>query len=532
MAGRREPQLVRLQSSVFALPRWALLIGLIIRCVFRAVRFVFRYWRVTGPAFLLAWLGFNAGWKTVPILLVLVAAGLSGWRVGHRESFDRWVRWPFASRWRRWWLYRRGWEPTMRACGLSVSHGSELYWPRVLSVTSSVAGDVVRLRMLRGQTPEHYTGKSAELAYSFGTRLCRVFSGRVNVSPRVHSGRLGSVMTWCERRKYGRDRPTEMTLVFVRGDLLAYVMPAIAADRIASAPDLARLPVGLREDNAPLHLGLAQTHILIAGATGAGKGSVIWSILRAMAGGIRSGLVQVWAIDPKGGMELAMGQRMFARFAYSSLTEMADVLDQAVDVMRERQNRLAGAVRQHTPTPQDPTIVVLVDELAALTAYLTDKDLRARIESALAMLLSQGRALGVHVIAAVQDPRKEVVKFRDLFPTRVGLRMTEDEQVDMVLGAGARKRGALADQIPASLPGVGYMVLDQRPEPVRVRFTHVTDEHIRDMNARFACPNPYRSGPVDQEASTSRPTVPAQTSAGRRTGVMPAGLLDKLRAEQ
>jgi hypothetical protein len=52
------------------------------------------------------------------------------------------------------------------------------------------------------------------------------------------------------------------------------------------------------------------------------------------------------------------------------------------------------------------------------------------------MRLSQGRAVGVHVIAALQDPCGDVLPFRDLFPTRIALRMTGPEQADMVLGDG------------------------------------------------------------------------------------------------
>jgi S-DNA-T family DNA segregation ATPase FtsK/SpoIIIE len=65
---------------------------------------------------------------------------------------------------------------------------------------------------------------------------------------------------------------------------------------------------------------------------------------------------------------------------------------------------------------------VVVDELAALTAYCTDRDAKRRFEAALSLLLSQGRAVGFYVIAALQDPRKEVVAFRDLFTTRIALR--------------------------------------------------------------------------------------------------------------
>jgi len=122
----------------------------------------------------------------------------------------------------------------------------------------------------------------------------------------------------------------------------------------------------------------------------------------------------------------------------------------------------------------------VVDEIASLTSYCPDKKIKDRIRAALQMLLSQGRAVGYLVIAAVQDPRKEVLPFRDLFPTRIALRLAEAEQVDLVLGDGAYDRGAACERIPVSLPGVGYMRLEGRPEPVRVRVAYVTDDDITD----------------------------------------------------
>jgi hypothetical protein len=50
--------------------------------------------------------------------------------------------------------------------------------------------------------------------------------------------------------------------------------------------------------------------------------------------------------------------------------------------------------------------VILIDELAALS-YVNERDRRRRIDNALGLLLSQGRAVGVTVIGAIQDPRKE-----------------------------------------------------------------------------------------------------------------------------
>src|SRR4029079_15719398 len=108
---------------------------------------------------------------------------------------------------------------------------------------------------------------------------------------------------------------------------------------------------------------------------------------------------------------------------------------------------------------------------------------------------SQGRAVGVSVVGAVQDPRKEIVTMRDLFPTRVALRLTEADPVGLVLGQGARDRGARCDQIPESLPGVGYVGLDGVAEPVRVRFAHITDEDIAQTVTHYAPPQKAR-GPL------------------------------------
>jgi DNA segregation ATPase FtsK/SpoIIIE, S-DNA-T family len=127
---------------------------------------------------------------------------------------------------------------------------------------------------------------------------------------------------------------------------------------------------------------------------------------------------------------------------------------------------------------------VLVDEVAFLTAYQPDKGLRERVKAALATLTTQGRAVGYCVVAALQDPRKEVMSIRNLFPDRIAMRLDEPEQVDMVLGDGARDRGATADLIstdPATGAGVAFVRLEANPDPVRVRAAWVCDEDIRAM---------------------------------------------------
>ena len=66
------------------------------------------------------------------------------------------------------------------------------------------------------------------------------------------------------------------------------------------------------------------------------------------------------------------------------------------------------------------------------------------------------------------------------------MRLDEPEQVDMVLGDGARDRGATADLIsadPATGAGVAFVRLEADPDPVRVRAAWVSDEDIRAMAA-------------------------------------------------
>jgi S-DNA-T family DNA segregation ATPase FtsK/SpoIIIE len=110
------------------------------------------------------------------------------------------------------------------------------------------------------------------------------------------------------------------------------------------------------------------------------------------------------------------------------------------------------------------------------------------------LLLTQGRAVGVVVVAALQDPRREVLTLRNLFPTRVGLRLDGPVEVDMVLGDGAREQGARCDRIPNSLRGVGYVRLDDVREPTRVRAAYVDDDDIAGMAAEYAAPRPQLNG--------------------------------------
>jgi S-DNA-T family DNA segregation ATPase FtsK/SpoIIIE len=346
----------------------------------------------------------------------------------------------------------------MLLAGLAQPMAGRWYLPKLARIQTGEHVDEVSVRLLAGQCPAQVEAVTDQLAHTFGALRCR-----------------------CRTVGPGRVR-----LEFTRHDRLDQPVPALP---VPEQVDLTAVPVGVLEDGTPWTVPLLGNHLLIAGATGSGKGSVVWSLLRALAEPIHFGLVRVWGLDPKGGMELSLGAPLFTRLAYTDPAALVCLLEDAVAVLRQRADRLRQlGIRRHEPSVALPLILLVVDELAALTAYLPDRDLKRRAELALQLLLSQGRACGVLVVAAVQDPGKDVVGFRDLFPLRVGLRLVEDVQVDMALGRGARHRGAECDRIPASLPGVGYVLPDGAPEAVRVRAGWVTDGDLTEMCARWPAP--------------------------------------------
>lgn len=243
------------------------------------------------------------------------------------------------------------------------------------------------------------------------------------------------------------------------------------------------LPCGRLESGALWQIKLDDApHLLVAGATGSGKGSVLWSIVRALIPAVLDGRAELIGIDPKG-MELARGRDIFNVYVVNP-KDAAEKLRKTVDRMNERKVRLgADRKRTHVATPGDPKVFIFIDEIAALTSYGVTKQLAADIISSLGLLTTQGRAIGFHVIGAVQDPRKEVLKIRGLFTGKIALRLSEAGEVDLVLEKGSRAQGARADKIPAELPGVGFITLDGKPLPERFRAGWVSDDEIEAMEA-------------------------------------------------
>jgi DNA segregation ATPase FtsK/SpoIIIE, S-DNA-T family len=227
---------------------------------------------------------------------------------------------------------------------------------------------------------------------------------------------------------------------------------------------------------------------------------------------LRSGVVQVFGIDPKGGMELGRAPPLFQRLVCAPGEEAVELLEHVATLVRQRADQFRRQGRRAwSPDCGAPFVVLVVDELADLIAYQPDRKLRERASLALQVIASQGRAPGVCLIGEVQDPRKSVVDFRHLFPVRVALRLDEPTQVDMVLGDGVRERGATAHEILESTPGVAWVKVDGQRDPDRVRAFHITDADLDALTAYVT--SPVNACPVIAEVRQLTP------SSGSKGGV-------------
>jgi S-DNA-T family DNA segregation ATPase FtsK/SpoIIIE len=335
--------------------------------------------------------------------------------------------------------------------------------PTVLGVRSGASWDEVHLRLVPGQKPEDFDDAARALASARGVARCQVRELTPNV----------------------------ISIDFQRRNLLADPVACpdltILSRGQGSAVDLRRVFAGRTEYGQDWHVPLtgSASHTLTAGASGAGKNSVMWCPLVAIAPAIRDGLVRVSGIDPKG-MELAYGRQIFHRYAVTGGEALA-VLDELVEAMQARKAEFAGRVRAVAISREHPLELLEFDEIGALTRY-TDRKTREAITERVALLTTQGRALGVTVRGYVQEPTKDTVPVRELFPRRICLRVTAKSHVGMVLGDGAYERGAWANRITEAEAGTGYVFGEGIREPLRVRAGWVSDQTIKHLEAFVARP--------------------------------------------
>lgn len=459
-----------------------------------------RRWVLTvGLIGLAAWL---LGSKLIGVLAVAVALGpgmaATAWLAHRPAAYERYCAAPSRQwSWRRY--VRRNWVSLCRDARLAdVRKGSRRNlngervaadrWvtPRLISVSTSSHAVTVTMRARSGQTLDELEAGVERIASTLGAESSR-------------SWPVGG---------------SQLSAEFVMGDLLS-------AARAASRPAallVESVALGRTQAGSEWRLPLVGRHTLTVGASGSGKGSILWGICGGLAPAVHADTARLWGIDLKHGVELSMGSSLFTGLA-DSPERAVEVLRKLVAVINDRGARMAGVQRQHLPSPGDPLHVLVIDELASLTAY-APAAVRKEAEALLSSVLTKGRALGVVVAAFVQDPRKEVVGMRGLFTQTIALRLRNAEETTMTLGDGLAAK-APAHRISHSAPGTGWVVLDTGAAN-RVRADYWPDELIRAVSAEYparviANVEPSTPEASDPEGATGRGNGRTRSSRARRS---------------
>ncbi|HWJ81836.1 MAG TPA: type VII secretion protein EccCa [Nocardioides sp.] len=249
-----------------------------------------------------------------------------------------------------------------------------------------------------------------------------------------------------------------------------------AAWRPRPARDRLRVPIGVGEGGAPVHLDLKESaqqgmgpHGLVIGATGSGKSEFLRTLVLGLAMTHSPEQLNMVLVDFKGGATFAgMAQMPHVSAVITNLAQELTLVDRMQDalsgemVRRQELLREAGnfaSVRDYekarTSTPEGaslpplPSLFIVVDEFSEM---LSAKPEFIDLFVAIGRL---GRSLGLHLLLASQ--RLEEGRLRGLeshLSYRIGLRTFSAQESRAVLGVPD------AYELPA-VPGLGYL----KPDP-------------------------------------------------------------------
>lgn len=248
-----------------------------------------------------------------------------------------------------------------------------------------------------------------------------------------------------------------------------------------------RLTIALGKDiagNAVVADLSKMPHMLIAGATGAGKSVCINTLIASILFKSTPEEVKLLMIDPKM-VELATynGIPHLVSPVVTNPKKAAASLRWAVKEMERRYNLFADAgVRDITrynnllkskPSVEEkrlPLVVVIIDELADLMMVAP-----ADVEDAVCRLAQMARAAGIHLVVATQRPSVDVITglIKANIPSRISFAVSSQVDSRTILDmAGAEK-----------LLGKGDMLFYPvgASKPVRVQGAFLSDKEVEEL---------------------------------------------------
>ncbi|MCP4634050.1 MAG: DNA translocase FtsK, partial [candidate division Zixibacteria bacterium] len=235
-------------------------------------------------------------------------------------------------------------------------------------------------------------------------------------------------------------------------------------------------------------------HLLIAGATGAGKSVCLNSIITSILYKLHPDKVRFMFIDPKR-LELSVyaGIPHLERPVVTRARQAERVLIDAVEEMENRYSRLAEAgvrniegFNEKIPIEEQlPYIIIVVDELADLLAGSSNK-----IELMITRLAQMARAVGIHLILATQRPSVDVITglIKANFSSRIAFQVASKIDSRTILDAnGAEKLLGSGDML---------VMLTGKQELIRVHGSFVSNDETARI-VEFLKDKDYKPKPVE-----------------------------------
>ncbi len=232
-----------------------------------------------------------------------------------------------------------------------------------------------------------------------------------------------------------------------------YLRDILLSSEYQEAKSTLSLALGFDVIGRPVVANLARMpHLLIAGATGAGKSVAINAFIASILFKATPDQVRLLMIDPKR-IELSVYDDIphllhpvvvEAKMASRALLWAVREMERRYKLLEERRVKSFATYNQ-VAEEKLPYIVVIVDELADLM-MVASKD----VETSIARLAQMARAAGMHIILATQRPSVDVLTglIKANFPTRISFKVSSKVDSRTILdGSGAEHLLGMGDML-------------------------------------------------------------------------------------